>query len=184
MEIKDLIRRAEYDRNTLTRDERVLLYLCGEEVPLTEMEIKFAEAISYCWQMQNRHVTLARAVAAIKREKPEWDIKSIYRYNSEAGRLLGGLDIQPDEMKKQILYNHLMEEHFNLLKKADIQEKLEEEAIAIKYRQLALAYYKEAAKIAGLLEKKKQALGIELPEMPDFEFSDNWEEAVVVDGEK
>lgn len=182
MEIKDLIKRAEYDRNTLTRDERVLLYLCGEEVPLTETETNFAEAISYCWQMQNRHVTLARTVEVIKKQKPEWDIKTIYRYNSEAGRLLGNLDIQTDEIKKKILYNHLMEEHFNLLKKADIQEKLEEEAIAIKYRQLALLYYKEAAKIAGLLEKNKQT-GIELPEMPDFEFSDNWEEAVVVDGE-
>lgn len=181
MEIRDLIVRSERDRTALTRDERVLLYLSGEEIQITETETNFAEAISYCWQMQNRHVTLARTVEAIKKQKPEWDIKTIYRYNNEANRLLGELDIQSDDVKKQILYNHLIEEHFRCLKKAKKQEELEEETTAIKYRQLALNYYREAAKIAGLLDKKKQAANIELPEIPNFEFTDNWEEAVVVD---
>ena len=173
LKIETLITQATIERQKPNRDERVMLYLSGEGIELSDTELKYAERVHLAQQTQSRNITVARTVKEL--EKHDLTTMECYYYIKEANRLFGEFQIQSKQVKRNILYDHLMRLHYETLNKADIQEQLEEPKIALQYREYALKLLKEAAKVQELYKVEKNYNDLTLPPVPIPIFSDNWE---------
>lgn len=182
LKIETLIQKAQEERQTLSRDERVMLYLSGEDVPLTDTELQCAEGIYNAQQTQSRAITIARAVKELK--KQGYTLRECYYYINEANRLLGEFQLQNKQVKRNILYDHLMGLHQDAIRKAEIQEKQGELKIALQYRSHALDLLKEAAKVQELYKAEKNLADLTLPPVPIPIFSDNWDTETITPHEE
>lgn len=173
LKIETLIEQAQQERQTLNRDERVMLYLSGGDVTLTDTELQYAERVFLANKTQSRNITVARTTKEL--QKLGYNLRECYYYINEANRLFGQFQIQSKQVKRNILYDHLMKLHQEALNKAEIQEQLEEPKIALQYREYALKLLKEAAKVQELYKVEKNFNDLTLPPVPIPIFSDNWE---------
>lgn len=173
LKIETLIEQAQIERQTLNRDERVMLYLSGGDVSLTDTELQYAERVFLANKTQSRNITVARTTKEL--QKLGYNLRECYYYINEANRLFGEFQIQSKQVKRNILYDHLMKLHQEALYKAEIQEQLEEFKIALQYRTYALNLLVQAARIQDLYKVEKTLNDITLPPVPIPIFTDTWD---------